>query len=141
MVAIPFVAAADADVWARIQAGNLEIVGLEVREAVGKKIRFILRGAENLPIDPVQLGNMPPLEPLRAVMSVAQLASLVGVAQNAMLARTLGRIEGKLDRMGQQLGVTLRRLGSVEAKTSGQNWRCGVGAAWRCLFLTTCGRW
>jgi len=116
MPTIPFDAEAGIEIIRRIQAGELEVVGLQVREVARKTIRFILRGAENLPLDPVRLGNMPPLEPLRAVMSVTQLVNLVGVAQNVMLARTLKQVEAKLNQIDNRLNAMSTSLAEMNFK-------------------------
>lgn len=114
MATIQFTAAAAADIISRLASGELEIHGLLLRNAAGKKFRYILRGFEDLPIEAGQLSDLPPLEPLRAAMSVQQVISLVGLVQNAALAATLKRIEGKLDRVQQQLSALEERLARVE---------------------------
>ena len=118
MATIQFSAAAAADIISRLASGELEVHGLLLRNASGKRFRYILRGLEELPTEAGRLPDLPELGPLRAAMSMQQVIGLIGMAQNAALAATLKRIAGRLDRMQQQLSALDARLARVELKAS-----------------------
>ena len=108
-------AAAGADSIRRVVSGELEISGIILHDSDGKKFRYILRGLEHV-AEQVQNGDSSPLEPLRAIMSVTQIINPVGIAQNAALAATLKRVEGKLHIVDRQLTDVINRLSHLEAK-------------------------
>ncbi len=94
----------------KLAAGELEVHGILLRDTAGKKFRYILRGFEDLPKDPARLGNLPPLEPLRAAMNVTQLLQVVSIAQNAAIAASLRRIEARLNAIEDRLSDIQGRL-------------------------------
>jgi hypothetical protein len=93
---ISVTAEAGLEIIRKLASGELEVHGILLRDTAGKKFRYILRGFEDLPKDAARLGDLPPLEPLRAALNVTQLLQVVAVAQNAAIAATLRRIEARL---------------------------------------------
>ncbi len=110
MNAISFTAEAGLDILHRLATGELEVHGILIRDAAGKKFRHILRGLEELPADAADVFGLPPLERLHAVLNATQLLQMVTVAQNAAVAASLRRIEASLARIGQRLDGIETRL-------------------------------
>lgn len=107
---ISVTAEAGLDIIRKLASGELEVHGILLRDSAGKKFRYILRGFEDLPKDAARLGDLPPIEPLRAAMSVTQLLQVVSIAQNAAIAATLRRIEARLDAIEGRLSDIQGRL-------------------------------
>lgn len=116
MATVSLAAEAGRDILRRIARGELDISGIVVRDAASKKIRYVLRGLENLPRDAGRLSNLSALEPLRAAMSVQQVLQLVTIAQNAAMATSLKRIEARLDAVERRLDGIEQRLERLEIK-------------------------
>ena len=116
MPAISIAADAAADILRRIQSGELEVYGIQVREAASKKIRYLLRGLENQSLDPTTILNTPPLQPLQAAIGITQLLGAISIAQNAAIAMTLKRIEAKLAAIDAKLDRMEGRLREIDAK-------------------------
>lgn len=116
MIAISMTAEAGLDICRRIASGELEVFGIQVRETGSKKIRYVLRGFENLPTDPTVLDGVPPLAPLRQAIGITQLLGVVAVAQNAAVALSLKRIERSIERIEHRLGEIEERLARIETK-------------------------
>jgi hypothetical protein len=100
----------------RLASGELEAHGILLRDTEGKKFRYILRGFEELPLDPARLPNLPDLGPLQSAMTVQQVLGVVTVAQNAAVAASLRRIEAWLATMERRLEGVERRLERVDSK-------------------------
>ncbi|MEA2756096.1 MAG: hypothetical protein QOJ54_2385, partial [Aliidongia sp.] len=98
-----------------ISEGTLRVAGIELRD-VGGKIRYILKGFENLPQDASQLSSLPSLVPLQAAMNIQQIMGIVSIAQSVAIAASLRRIEQKLDDIETRLGDLDRRLSAVDSK-------------------------
>ncbi len=111
---ISVTAEAGLDIIRKLASGELEVHGILLRDSAGKKFRHILSGFEDLPADPAKLGNLPPLEPLRAALDVTQLLQVVSVAQNAAMAATLRRIESRLGAIENRLAGIELRLGRLQ---------------------------
>jgi hypothetical protein len=107
---ISVTAEAGLDILRKLASGELEVHGILLRDAAGKKFRYILRGFEDLPNDMARLGDLPPLEPLRSAMSMTQLLQVVSVAQNAAIAASLRRIEARLTAIEDRLTDIQGRL-------------------------------
>lgn len=107
---ISVTAEAGLEIIRKLASGELEVHGILLRDTAGKKFRYILRGFENLPKDAAQLGDLPPLEPLRAALNVTQLLQVVAVAQNAAITATLRRIEARLAAIEDRLSDIEGRL-------------------------------
>jgi hypothetical protein len=58
----PISVTADAglDIIRRLASGELEVHGILLRDAAGKKFRYIPRGFEDLSRETVRLGDLPP---------------------------------------------------------------------------------
>ena len=103
MPAISITADAALDIVRQLAGGDLEVHGILLRDVAGKKFRYILRGFENIPADIGKLPDLAPLEPLRVALNATQLLQIVSVAQNAAIAASLRRIEGRLDAIERRL--------------------------------------
>ena len=115
MSLISVMAEAGLDIVRRITAGELEVHGIILRDANTKKFRYILRGFEDLPADVPSLGDLPPLEPLRAALNLTQILQIVSVAQNVAIAASLRRVEARLTAIEDRLSNIESRLKRVEA--------------------------
>jgi hypothetical protein len=111
---ISLTAPAAENIFRAWQAGELELHGLLLRDSVGKKFRYILRGLENLPADAGEIAKLPSLGPLRAAMSVQQIMGAVAIAQNTANALALARIEQTLGGIELQLKDMTQRLGRLQ---------------------------
>ena len=107
---ISVTAEAGLDIVRKLASRELEVHGILLRDTDGKKFRYILRGFEDLPKDAARLGDLPPLEPLRAAIGVTQLLQIVSVAQNAAVAASLHRIETRLVAIEERLADIQGRL-------------------------------
>jgi hypothetical protein len=112
---ISVIAEAGQDIIRRIASGELEVHGIQLRDA-SKKIRYVLRGFENLPLEAGRLSNLPPLESLHAAMNATQILQVITIAQNAAIAVSLRRIEARLDSIESRLGGIETRLKRVDTK-------------------------
>ncbi|WP_439578953.1 hypothetical protein [Elioraea sp.] len=110
MSIISITAEAGRDICSRIASGELEVAGIQVREAGSKQIRYILRGLENLPADRTVLDGFPPLAPLLQAIGITQLLGVVAVAQNAATALSLRRIERDLAEIKRSVDGTVEML-------------------------------
>ena len=117
MSIISLTAEAAADILLRITGGSLKLDGIVLRDTEGK-IRYILRGFESLPKDASQLSVLPALRPLRAAMTLQHIVQVVSIAQNAAVAASLHRIEGRLKNIEQHLNDILSRLTNVQIKAT-----------------------
>ena len=116
MDSISLSAKAANEIIQRISSGELEVHGIILRDTLGKKFRYILKGLQNLPADSAQLNGLSPLEPLRMAMGATQLLQAVTIAQNAAMAASLRRIESRLEKMDVRLGDIERRLSKIQTK-------------------------
>jgi hypothetical protein len=116
MSIVSITAEAGRDICRRIASGELEVAGIQVREAGSKQIRYILRGLENLPADGTVLDGFPPLAPLLQAIGITQLLGVVAVAQNAAIAVSLRRIERGIERIERRLIHIEHRLARIETK-------------------------
>jgi len=116
MSIISITAEAGLDICRRIASGELEVAGIQVREAASKQIRYILRGFETLEADSTVLDGLSPLAPLRQAIGITQLLGVVTVAQNAAIALSLRRIERGIERIEQVLAHMEQRLASIETE-------------------------
>jgi hypothetical protein len=107
MSLISLVAEAASDILRQIGDGTLKIDGIVLRDAKGK-IRYILRGFENLPNDSLRLADHPSLQPLRAVLQLQPILQLVMIAQNAATAASLHRIGDRLS----DIDLRIRKMGA-----------------------------
>jgi hypothetical protein len=111
---ISVTAEAGLDIIRKLASGELEVHGILLRDSEGKKFRYILRGFEDLPKDIARLGDLPPLEPLRAALDVTQLLQVVSIAQNAAMAASLRRIEARLTAIDDRLSDIQGRLSRIQ---------------------------
>jgi len=111
---ISVTAEAGLDIIRKLASGELEVHGILLRDSEGKKFRYILRGFEDLPKDVARLGDLPPLEPLRAALNVTQLLQVVSIAQNAAMAASLRRIEARLTAIEDRLSDIQGRLTRIQ---------------------------
>ena len=116
MSIVSITAEAGRDICRRIASGELEVAGIQVREAGSKQIRYILRGFETLEADATVLDGLSPLAPLRQAIGITQLLGVVAVAQNAAIALSLRRIEYAIERIEQALADMGQRLASIETE-------------------------
>lgn len=107
-------AEAGLEILQKLASGELEIHGILLRDSNGKKFRYILRGFEDLPNDMARLSNLPPLEPLRAAINATQMLQVVAIAQNAAMAASLRRIEGRLAAIETRLSGIEDRLTRIQ---------------------------
>jgi hypothetical protein len=128
MSLISLVAEAASDILRQIGDGTLKIDGIVLRDAKGK-IRYILRGFENLPNDSLRLADHPSLQPLRAVLQLQPILQLVMIAQNAATAASLHRIDDRLSdidlrirKMGANLNLLALLKLNVSPKSSATSW-------------------
>jgi len=110
MDSISLTAKAGLEIIRKLASGELEVHGILLRDTEGKKFRYILRGFEDLPKDMARLGDLPPLEPLRAAMNVTQLLQVVSIAQNAAIASSLKKIEARITAIEDRLSDIQERL-------------------------------
>ena len=108
MSIISITAEAGRDICRRIASGELEVAGIQVREAGSKQIRYILRGLENLPADRTVLDGFPPLAPLLQAIGITQLLGVVAVAQNGRPRSAYGGLSAILPRSSGALTTRLR---------------------------------
>jgi hypothetical protein len=111
---ISITANAGLEIIRKLASGELEVHGILLRDTEGKKFRYILRGFEDLPKDMARLGELPPLEPLRAAMNMTQLLEVISVAQNAAIAASLRRIEARITAIEDRLSDIQGRLTQIQ---------------------------
>ena len=99
----------------RIRDGSLQVDGIMLRDT-GGKIRYILRGFENLATDASQFPEA--LQSLQSAMTTQQILRAVSIAQNMATAASIQRIERQLEQIGQRLNHIDQRLVLVEIKSS-----------------------
>ena len=116
MVPISVTAQAGAEIVRRIASGELEIHGILLRDTMGKKFRYIIRGLEDLPSDAANIPDLPSLGPLQSALNATQLLQAISVAQNAAMAASLRRIEVALDRITRQLTGIEGRLTTIATR-------------------------
>ncbi|MBS5905147.1 hypothetical protein [Roseomonas mucosa] len=104
------------DILRQLASGELEVHGILLRDTIGKKFRYILRGLEDLPADPASINSLPPLDPLRSALNMPQLLQAVTIAQNVAMAASLRRIEASLTRIESRLGGIEARLTRIETQ-------------------------
>jgi predicted metal-binding protein len=107
---ISITANAGLEIIRKLASGELEVHGILLRDTEGKKFRYILRGFEDLPKDIARLGELPPLEPLRAAVNMTQLLQVISIAQNAAIAASLRRIEARITAIEDRLSDIQGRL-------------------------------
>lgn len=116
MIPISVTAQAGAEIVRRIMSGELEIHGILLRDTMGKKFRYIIRGLEDLPSDAPNIPDLPSLDPLQSALNATQLLQAISVAQNAAIAASLRRIEAALDRITRQLAGIEGRLATIATR-------------------------
>src|SRR5687767_12334154 len=94
---ISVTAEAALDIIRRLASGELEVHGILLRDAAGKKFRYILRGLEEVSRETVRLADVPGLKALQAAISETQILQAITIAQNAAIAASLRRIEVSLE--------------------------------------------
>jgi predicted metal-binding protein len=112
MVPISIKCEAGLEILRRLQSGELEVHGILLRDAVGKKFRYILRGFEDF--DAARLAELPPFEPLRTAMNLTQLLQIVAIAQSAAIAASLRRVEARLHAIEERISDMQGRLSRMQ---------------------------